>query len=67
MLRPFLPFRAKPLKKPVQPKSYVIDQRIDPNVDGILVSIKAHANRSAWRGPPVTKRLRILGRASAEG
>ena len=40
MLRPFLPFRAKPLSKLVK-ASDVIDQRTDPNVDEILVSIKA--------------------------
>jgi hypothetical protein len=67
MLRPFLPFRAKPLKKPVQPKAYVIDQRTDPNVDEILVSIKATRKSIRVARPAVTRRLRILGRDGAEG
>lgn len=67
MLRPFLPFRAKPLKRPVQPKAYVIDQRTDPNVNEILVSIKASRRSIRVARPAVTKRLRILGRNGAEG
>ena len=67
MLRPFLPFRAKPLKKPVQPKSYIFDQRTDPNVDGILVTIKATRKAVRVARPAVTKSLRILGRDGTQG
>jgi hypothetical protein len=67
MLRPFLPFRAKPLKKPVQPKSYIFDQRTDPDVDGIFVTIKATRKAVKVARPAVSKRLRILGRNGAAG
>ncbi len=39
MLRPFLPFRAKPLKKPIARKAFVLDLRTDP--DDVLVTVKA--------------------------
>ena len=67
MLRPFLPFRAKPLKKPVQPKSYIFDQRTDPSEDGIFVTIKATRKAVRVARPAGSQRLRILGRDSAQG
>jgi hypothetical protein len=67
MLRPFLPFRAKPLKVAARPKAYVVDQRTDPNVDAILVTIKATRKSIKFARPAVSNRLRILGREAAEG
>jgi hypothetical protein len=65
MLRPFLPFRAKPRKKAMTPKAYVLDQRTDLNVDDVLVTVKASRRAVKFARPQVTRGLRILSRNGA--
>ena len=62
MLRPFLPFRAKPLKKALAPKVHVLDLRTDRNDDDVLVTIKAQRRPVKLPRRQVTRGLKVLGR-----
>jgi hypothetical protein len=63
MLRPFLPFRAKPLKKPLARKAFVLDLRTDP--DDVLVTVKAQRRPVKLARPQVARGLKILSRNGA--
>lgn len=65
MLRPFLPFRAKPLKKAMAPKTYAFDQRGDLNIDEILVTIKAQRHPVKFARLQVSPGRKILSRNDA--
>lgn len=62
MLRPLLPFRAKPSKSVVQPKPYFAGVRLDPDNKAFLVTIKAPRKPVKFARPRISGRLRILGR-----
>lgn len=63
MLRPFLPFRAKPLKKPIARKAFVLDLRTDP--DDVLVTVKAKRKPVKFARPQASPSLKILSRNGA--